>query len=499
MHKYYLLISVVIFFASCNTNPSDNSTSQVDLSGATEGERLAKLHCGSCHQYVEPKLLDKRTWENRTLPEMGLRMGIGDVFSKNVLQTKQGNESLVELGIYPLTPTISEEDYQKIVNFYLTHAPEESLPQENKDPLTEELEEFEYIPIIESGKYRANITAIGFDTDSRDIILASPKGGLAFYNLSWKDLKTDLLANRSVFSAIKKINNNWFFLDIGRLGPHEAKLGRILKKGDKSLNTILDQLHKPADFTFMDVNEDGVDDFVVCNFGFETGSLAWYDGKTGEEHLLKNIPGARNVHIEDMDGDGKKDIVVLYAQALEGISIFYNKGKGKFKEQEILSFSPVYGSSWFELADFNNDGKKDILYVNGDNADYSFSYKNYHGIRVFENKGNSQFEQTYFYPMYGATKAHAVDFKGNGQLDIVAIAYYRKDPIEGFVYLENKSNYKFKPKTFSESAYGQWMIMELGDVDGDGSLDIILGGNDLARPNKAGDQSTEVVILRNKR
>src|SRR5690606_23617896 len=118
---------------------------------------------------------------------------------------------------------------------------------------------------------------------------------------------------------------------------------------------------------------------------------------------------------------------VLYAQGLEGISVFLNKGKGKFKEEEILKFSPVYGSSWFELGDFNGDGLTDILYVNGDNADYSITLKNYHGIRIFENKGKNRFEQAWFFPLYGATKARAADFDGDGDLDIAAIAYYRNE------------------------------------------------------------------------
>ena len=100
--------------------------------------------------------------------------------------------------------------------------------------------------------------------------------------------------------------------------------------------------------------------------------------------------------------------------------------------------------------------------------------------------------------MYGATKAHALDFDNDGSLDIAAVAYYRKNPTEGFVYLKGEPGYQFKPKTFPETVSGQWMIMELGDLNGDGSQDIILGGNDLARPNQAGNQATEVIILKNK-
>ena len=43
----------------------------------------------------------------------------------------------------------------------------------------------------------------------------------------------------------------------------------------------------------------------------------------------------------------------------------------ELSSQELLRFQPVYGSSYFEFADFNKDGHKDILYTCGDNADFS--------------------------------------------------------------------------------------------------------------------------------
>jgi hypothetical protein len=66
----------------------------------------------------------------------------------------------------------------------------------------------------------------------------------------------------------------------------------------------------------------------------------------------------------------------------------------------------------------------DLLYTNGDNADYSNSLKRYHGIRLFQNDGNFKFRQVWFYPLYGATKAVARDFDGDGDLDVAGIAFY---------------------------------------------------------------------------
>lgn len=78
-----------------------------------------------------------------------------------------------------------------------------------------------------------------------------------------------------------------------------------------------------------------------------------------------------------------------------------------------------------------------------------------------------------------------------------AIAYYRKDAKEGFVYFENKGANDFQPSTFTGVENGQWMALEIGDVNGDGAIDIILGAHDLARQNRAGDQAAEIVVLLN--
>jgi len=494
-----LLLAVFGFYlVSCSSGNQAENTNPPEPSGLP-GETLAKMHCGSCHQYVEPWMLDKKTWETRTLPEMGLRLGVGDVFSKNVLQVQQGTENLVYENIYPLRPKIHEEDYQKIVEFYLKNAPESPLPQAARKPLKEDLPGFSFTPFLQSEGYQNNTTALGFDRQSGVVLAGSPRGEIKRFVWKNGEVVTDSIMEPGVFSVIRKWKDDWYFLDLGQLGPHEKSLGKLIRYNDKTGSTyVLEKLHKPADFAFADINQDGTEDIIVCNFGFETGSLAWYDGKTRKDRVIKNMPGARNMVIKDMDNDGKDDIVVLYAQGLEGISIFYNKGKGRFKEESVLTFSPVYGSSWFELADFNHDGLPDILYANGDNADYSFTLKNYHGVRIFENKGGNTFKQAWFYPLYGATKAMAADFDGDGDLDIAAIAYYRKDAREGFTYLENNGAYDFSPATFKEVESGQWMTLELGDVNGDGRPDILLGAHDLARKNKATHLPSEVAVLINK-
>jgi len=228
--------------------------------------------------------------------------------------------------------------------------------------------------------------------------------------------------------------------------------------------------------------EPGRTDLLVCSYGNNDGRLAWYaphgPDKYGEEIVFER-PGSLKSVIVDANHDGKPDIVVLTAQAKEGLFLHLNKGQGEFAEKPLIQQPPAWGYNYFELADFNGDGHPDILTVNGDLGDFACPPKKYHGLRIYLNDGNWNFKAAWFYPLNGACKAVAADFDGDGDLDLAAIAFYpdyEKSPEESFVCLENQGGLKFKAQTFPDSARGRWLVMEAGDLDGDGDRDIILGG-----------------------
>jgi hypothetical protein len=224
--------------------------------------------------------------------------------------------------------------------------------------------------------------------------------------------------------------------------------------------------------------------------------------------VIKAVPGAMKIYLEDVDHDGKMDCWVLFGQAKEGISLFLNKGNGHFEEKEILTFPPVYGSSYFELVDINHDGKEDIIYTCGDNADYSPILKPYHGVYIYLNTGDFHFKQAYFFPMYGCYKAMAADFDKDGDLDLACIAYfadYDHHPKESFIYLENvgsKDSLHFVPHTIDQVPAGRWICMDVKDLDGDGWPDIVLGNMAAPYHNRrdwqaAWMQAPPLVVLKN--
>ena len=171
------------------------------------------------------------------------------------------------------------------------------------------------------------------------------------------------------------------------------------------------------------------------------------------------------------------DILTLFTQGDEQITLFTNKGDFTFKQQVLLRFPPVYGSSYFDIADFNKDGRYDILYANGDNSDYSQILKPYHGVRLFFQNDQGEFKETWFYQQHGASKAIAVDFDLDGDLDIASISFFpdfENCSEEAFLYFENVDG-KFISHTIPDATAGRWIVMAIADLEGDGDQDILLG------------------------
>ena len=132
------------------------------------------------------------------------------------------------------------------------------------------------------------------------------------------------------------------------------------------------------------------------------------------------------VDFRDYDNDGLPDIVYT-ALAGETFPLFRNIGKGQFQDFTYTSHlgrSTNRLSGWsVALADFNNDGWKDLFTANShvtDNIEL-FSGDRYKlPNTVFVNQGDGTFADA---SAFAAPRAHrgsaVVDFDGDGKLDIV--------------------------------------------------------------------------------
>lgn len=464
-----------------------------------DGPALAHVYCGSCHLFPEPSLLDSATWLNRVLPSMAEKLGLryfnGEVYENIQSSSKNANLPSAQ---NPITP----QEWKLIESYYHSHSPANN-PQQQRQPISSFTRQFKVIPgEIANGSFPTT-TFLRIDPGNHWIIAGQGyDSSLLIYGKDLRLIKSfpehGIIVDAWWESGLKAGGErNAMLLNIGNMNPNDEKLGSIRHFSigpavTAKFDTLLaNQLPRPVQVTGVDLDKDGKPDWLICGFGNKEGELFWLknesDGRFTKKILL-SMPGAIKAYIRDWNGDGRPDIWVLMAQAEEGIYLLTNQGNGNFTAKEILRFPPVYGSSYFEMDDFNGDGYPDILYTCGDNADFTAGIlKNFHGLYVFLNDGSNNFKQKYFFPIHGCYKAIAGDFDGDGDLDIATISYFpdiRNQPQEGFVYLENMGNWNFNPSTIPEAEQGKWLTMDAGDLDGDGDEDLVIGS--LAVTNKSG-------------
>ena len=442
-------------------------------------EELAEAYCGACHLFPQPDLLNKSLWQQTVLKNMGRRLGVRSQDYDPYYQVSMFDAyTLRTSGVYPQDTLITDEDWQRIVDYYLQEAPQEIIPPVSKPPTNWELPHFQLHEISDLPALPL-VTLVEYDSVSGHIYWGNREGDVMIMDKRGK-IQRQLQMNFGVADLLIE-NDREYFLCMGTLGSSEQPVGTLYdySRGYQG-TTILSELHRPVHLASADLDRDGLRDLVISQFSDQTGRFSWFQAQDSGyvERVIKQVPGTLKTEIRDFNDDGRLDIMALMGQGDEGISIFFQQRSGRFKEQRILRFPPVYGSSSFQLTDFNGDGLQDILYTAGDNADYSNSLKRYHGVRIFLNEGQQQYREAYFYPMYGAMKAQAADFDGDGDQDICAVSFYpdyQSEQPQGFVYLLNHGDLNFAPYSFVESIDGRWSTMDIADYDKDGDQDILLG------------------------
>ena len=472
MMKYISFVGVVWYLTmmtACSTvvNP--------------EPGELFAIHCGRCHQAPDPADLPKSIWEKNVLPEMAARMGLHldgyDPFNKMPWQEK----ALIEnAGGYPAEATISGENWEKIKAYILYRAPETLEPDTPDSLPLKPLTLFSAEMIRVDDVAGAHTTFLDYDAQQQHFVAGDYYG----------QFRTIRPGGAEVFNRVNSPATWWtkatdgnYATDVGILAPSELSKGNLTKFSAGKSERVWQNLHRPVFTLVKDLDGDGTEEILICEYGNFSGELSMLkkDGKGKyQKSTLLAVPGTIRVKAADMDGDNMDDLVVLAAQGNEGVYILFQKANLQFESKQVIRLSPVYGSSWMEVVDYEGDGDLDVITAQGDNADFSFTLKPFHGVRIFINDGENDFTQKYFYPLYGATRVMAEDFDQDGDLDLAICAYFPdfdRSPESSFVFLENTNpaTFEFSEALLPEAVNGRWLVAATGDYDGDGFKDIMLG------------------------
>ena len=469
---------------TCTVVAGDSSST--GESAEHPGRNYALQYCQSCHLFVEPGMLPKQVWKDYVIPMMGALLGMHhagydyDVFPGKFL-TEQ--EIITRARVYPDQALVPGPHWDLIVDYLLDSAPASPATREYNPEVSIGLDQFQVVDFGPSRK--TPMTTLVHINDGQLFVGDYNRSSLTLLDAAGSVIQEISTPHAPV--ALRRNGRELWVTDIGSVFPSDMPFGKLLVSRRDitdygAFETRLPRLRRPTHTTYGDVNLDGIEDIIVSEFGHFTGQFVWYEGqKDGgyTPHVLLNEPGSITSYLHDLNGDDLKDIAVVLGQNREGIHFFYNLGNGALRHAYVLPLPPTYGSNFFALHDFNADGHPDILATNGDNADHANPFpKPHHGIRVYLNDGDNVFSEAFFFPLYGASKALAVDFDNDGDLDIAGIAMFAdfaRHPESGFVYLENQGDLQFNAAYIPEAADGRWLTMDAGDLDGDNDIDIVLG------------------------
>ncbi len=474
--------SLLVFLigASCIMLACGGKSGSADASKlADSSEALVKQVCTRCHEWIPPDMLDKSTWTESVLPVMAAKMGVYEMDGKTFFNEKNDPNAA---GVYPDKPQIDMETLRAVFNYFEVKAPDALPAQKRSNPIGAESNLFGVeFPQI-TAEPGAVTTFVGIRPAQKQILagISGSKSAVGLFDNKLKPLSSLTMPSAPAWIEPADATHFWVTC-MGNIFPNNAKEGQLIEVNvqNNKLNAgkkLLEGLPRPVQIQKATLESSG--DILVNGFGHLRGRLYYQKAGTEKVTVLRDMPGCLHSKVIDWDKDGKNDVIALFTQGKEAIVLFRNLGGGRFEEKELLSFLPVNGSSWFEIADVNSDGKNDIVYTCGDNADYSVILKPYHGVYIYENKGNNIFEQSWFYPVHGAYRVMLRDFDLDKDLDMVSIAYFADftgQPEETLLYFENKGNNNWLPFRLPGALNGRWLTMDAGDVDGDGDEDIVLG------------------------
>lgn len=422
-------------------------------------EQVAKAQCGACHLPPSPSSLSKDIWQNSILPEMAKYY----VWSEKSVYAYANEMFYSKKGSLPM----NDKTWSAIESYYLENSPLEIAirPFENLSTQTY----FEELPFSNICQLPA-VTALHID-EKGQLLCACNKKLLA---VNIDATKNTLWNSPFILSHIEPLDDEQILLlNIGELGPHNYAKGSLLlwNTSRQKEEVLLKNLHRPVYINRME------DQLLISEHGHDVGKLSVYHPQTTAYEQLLNLSGSYKSYWVDINKNGKEELLVQFSQAKEGIYTFSIAEDSTYSTKTLLTFPPNFGFSDLDTADINQDGWVDLVVSNGDNADISNIPKNYHGVRVYLNDRTGNFKESYFYPLYGATQVSCLDIQGDGKVDIVVASFFAEKVEESIRVLTNQSTEQlsFSVSSVASAPKGRWMVMQTGDLDKDGDLDVVLG------------------------
>ena len=232
----------------------------------------------------------------------------------------------------------------------------------------------------------------------------------------------------------------------------------------------------PVGVVIGDINNDGKADLVVSG-SMKNEFGAWIDGMavflqdpvTGQLLSRKtyNASHVGSITMADLNSDGRNDVVLtspVYGSSMGSLYIYYQNSAGELDPAVVYDKVPIIGGE-IHVADMDNDGRYDIVVQSGLQQ---LAVIRQTAVGVFSPTPDYYTVQTGNWPDFSAFALG--DVNGDGRVDMVAIG---TDGVMNIFLQTNQGKFDSPLLRNVGSAFG----VEIGDITGDGLNDIVCDGS----------------------
>jgi len=274
-------------------------------------------------------------------------------------------------------------------------------------------------------------------------------------------------------------------------GCGNSGVGVFLGNGDGTFQPVRSYASSGADnvsVAVADLNGDGKLDIAVtnqCVNGFDCsassiGVLLGNGDGTFRAAMTYQVAGLQFANVAaavDLNGDGKLDLVFVDRDgstgSTSGIIVYLGNGDGTFGPEQTYS-SGGYMTNSLVVADFNNDGKPDIVLANlcaANNAQCASSSDGSE-IAILLGNGDGTFQpaKTYNPGGSGTSSIAVADVNADGKLDVVVT---NQGP-NSFAVLLGNGDGTFQTANSFPSGGIDPISVAVADVNGDGKPDVLV-------------------------